>query len=629
MAVRNLHQESIDNFTGLNTIDDAVNLTPNEWIEASNVIVSASGSATALRSPRTLSDNTLTFGTSPSSIFNADFNATGIVFVDVVTAAGPNQTTTYTMLTTGSTNTLGSIRTGQANSKWKRLMVNQMAYGVNGSEAIQISSSPYNIYKIGIDAPAAAPAVSAVAGGALTLNVGVTVSYAYRNSATGHVGKCSAASANSGPIGGGTPTLRVATVASAQTGVDGIVIFISTDGGANRFLVIDAAGAPIVYANATANVDFIAAFLLDTNTQESAYNARPSDLANQIFQHQGRVFLLGYTATATLSTINYSGQESIGIGLPTESYPPLNVIAVPARGEIAQCGISTPVGAFILSDHDAYLLQGTVSDITVSSQNTLSASYALNQFQWGLGTRSPNSLAATPYGTVWVDQHANIQLWPFAGKPQEIGRPLRGTLKNVATSAGSLSAVEGVFFKNKEQEYYALKITAGSVTLIIIGFHYDAVTGELSFSYGVSDIAPSCLAVNVFSNTQRTIRLLMGTTNGVQEILDLDTAGSGWSSSQSLYFGVMTGNFKGNQNFNHLHSIRFDGAYHDTEVQVRKTDDSQNEAVVTEVQDSTDFALLDRYGVHHKMRFTFPKDDTVRRDLQNLRISYAAKGRVI
>ena len=645
MGVRNLHQESTADWLGLDSNEDPADLTPNKWNESLNVIVGSSGSATAMRSPLRWNPDLayLTIAAfawpPPNSKVLAD-----------VQNAGTGLNDTY--LCTTSSNTL--VEAGQTfagTGRTKRLNINSHAFTLTGTEAKQVLSGTTTTRKIGIDPPAAAPAVSIVAGGTLTLAVGVTVSYAYRNSVTLHVGKCSAVSANSGTTAGGN-TLRVATVASAVGGIDGIVFFISQDGGANRYLVIDANGAPIVYANATANVDITAAFILDTNTTETAYSARPSDLAGFMFEHQNRIFMLYYSGATTYYQITYSGLEAIGIGVPQEAYPPYNVIVIPGKSERAIGGISTPVGALIFSERNAYLLTGQVTDNVVSSQNVLSASYRLEALQWGLGTRSPYTIQSTPFGVIWLDHTNHVMLWPFQGMPVEIGLPLRKELSTVSYLAFNQSLADATWYQSGEQSYYVLGVSKPpsgyNNQTYIISMYTDPESRQVVVTTAMTDIYSQAI-VSLYVGTSTGICLVAtntspsGTLNGaMRQILDLDTAGSGWGSQcggdGGIYFAVTTGNFKGNTNFNHLHSIRFDAAAADTQVLTRNFDDSAIEGVTLEVDGNTGpstrksqtcFALLDRYGTHHILRFTFPKDDVRRRDIKNLRISYSAKGRVL
>lgn len=638
MAVRNAKVESVDNFSGINTTEDATNLEPQWWQECNNVIVGNSGSATALRSPNPW-NNSISSGEVVVA-FSWTYSGGSLVIFDLVAGGVEN---VYT--TTGTTNTL-RYDTAIVPTIRKYLNVNDKAYQVDGTQFFQNyfdgASLAVAIF-VGINPPIFTPSVSIVSGGILVLNVGVTVSYAYRNSVTLHVGQCSVASVNSGPTGI-DQTLQVGVHAGFSPN-DGIVLFISEDGGANRYLLIDATGNPIVFANATANLTINAPYILDTNTVETSFNSRPPDNGTFMFAHQNRIFVMGFPAPLRWQLI-YSGLESIGIGQPTEAYPPLNIVGLPAKDQIAVGGISTSQGALILSDKEAYLLQGTVTDNVVSTQNTVQAAAILQNLAWGLGTRSPFTIQTGPYGVIWLDQTKRLQLWSFrtqytgqsAGAPIEIGLAIRNNLKMIQDTPYARASAQATWFQYGEQQYYVLTASTSGTTnnaMFIIGMYADSETQNVTFTTAISDIPAQTIITHI--DQQGISRCLIAPNinpNGaiecrLKEILDLASQGAGWPAGQQIYFGVTTGNFKDNNNFNHLHSVRFDSDVQDIQVQTRNLNDMATESCPTENEDTSNFALIDRYGIHGKLRFNFPTDDTKRREVKNMRITYSAKGRTI
>ena len=244
MSVIGIKPQIIDEFAGFDSYTDATEVEPNIWTDSLNVVISPNTNAIALRSPANF-NNTSALKDNISAVYY-DRAAGGVIVFDHEAAGNTSITTEYT---TGTTNT--SLRTGQANStRFQSINVNDRLYRVNGTEFIQYASGlGPNVYNVGITAPAAAPTVSIQSGGSLVLTTGVTVSYAYRNSTTGHVGEASAVSSASGATTSSNKTLRIAVTASSQTGVDGIVLFISVDGGSVRYLYVDTAGDPSIQSN--------------------------------------------------------------------------------------------------------------------------------------------------------------------------------------------------------------------------------------------------------------------------------------------------------------------------------------------------------------------------------------------
>lgn len=648
--IRGLKTEEVKDFVGLNTLDDPENLPPSVFFDANNVIVGPSGSATALRSPRAW---TPTFSDSIVSAFYWKRNAGDLIIVDLL-----NGIKTETLTTDGTTNT--SRRTNQTTPipyRWKRLNINDKAYGINGAEFVQMEPSGFVTYKVGIDFPTVAPTATPQAGGTLAIVTGVTASYAYYNGTTGHVSRPSVASGSSGAIGGGNGTLRVAVTASAQTGVTKIVLFVTADAGTVRYLVVDSNGVPVYYNNTTGNIDITAPYNIDTNTPETTSNYRPPDTATFMFEWKDRIFLCGFTGATTRQTLIYSASETVYIGVPYESYPYdsgngiwRNLINIPAKTETAVGGVGTDMGALILSDRNAYLLSGDPTDKVSGPQNPVTISEKLDSLNWGIGTLSPLTIQATPFGVIWLDQNRRIQLWPYSGLPIEIGLPLRSSLATLSPLATSLSIAEAAWFQGGEVTYYVL---GGSTTFIapnildvrcFIGIYTDPATYERKFTYGISSHPCATIITAIDSNVlTRVPRCLVGTNNynssGVNKlysILDLDTAGAGWATADAPYFAIMTGNNAGN--YSALASLRFDStAGRDISVIASAPRSATGTSSAEVGQESLDlrqeeqcwFARVNRYGVRHKLKFLFPVDDSLRRDIINLRLDYSGKKRRI
>jgi hypothetical protein len=637
MAVLNLAFTAIDDFNGLNSLDNKENLPPSVWFACSNVVVSASGSAVALRSPYTI---TKTVGSSGliKSIFNAIWSGTQIVLMDVL-GAGTTTVTTYRFNTQfGVPVTPTSTRTGQADARIDRINMNNKVYEVNGVEAFQLNQSTFTTYAIGIDKPAAAPTVSLVAGGTLVLNSGVTASYAYRNSATTHVGLCSGFSATSGPTSGTSNTLRIAVVAATTTGVDGIVLFLSKDGESNRYLVVDSNGDMITYANTTANIDISASYFVDTNTPETSYNSLPLQTGTQVTAWQDRLWITGFGAGTLGPTLIYSGYEAVYAGVPQEAFPPLNVVNIPAKSEVSQVAIPTPVGLLIFSDFNAYLLTGEPQDNTLAPENTLAVTQHLDSLNWNIGTKSPNTVVSTPYGIMWLDDNKRIQLWPFQGLPKEIGLPLRNELAAIQGSAGNLALCEAVWYHGSNAQYYILTARIGSPAasstvannrMFIIGFYSDPKTGQMMSACATSDIAASCIAIA--TNTQiiaTDMVLIGGTTDVVQQIFDFTQKGSGFGAGTTISFKCMAGNNEGN--YSYLHSMRFDASAPDVQVRISDSDGNNVQAIMLTREGPTTYkGFVGRYGIRQQLEFVFPTDDSLYREVINLRLAYSRKQRVL
>jgi hypothetical protein len=627
MAFRNQKPTVIGDWKGLNSFDDAENLPPDVWFESKNVIVSATGSAVALRSPANYNDATA-HSNPVLSAFDYDRSAGNLLIYDIDIGGGGDTVRTYS--TAGSTNT--TERSGQADGKrWQSVMVNDNAYRLNGAEFVQMVTDT-SFYKVGITPPASAPSVSYVSGGSGSIVAGLTVSYAYRNSVTGHVSAPSAASNDPG-VTSGDLTLRVPVTASAETGVDGIVIFVTQDGGSIRYLYIDTSGDPVVSSNASANIDVSVALLsnLDTLTEEPVFNTVPPTTAYFMFRWKDRIMLCDFRDSATSrQSIRYSGYEAVSYGVPWETYPALNIINISNKGEAVRCGIETDIGALVLSEEDGYLIRGFPTDKQSSPANTISITEQLQQLNWAVGTRSPLTLVATPYGPIWLDQNKRIQMFPKgSASPVEIGLPLRTELKDILDTAAARNMAQGVWFQHGEAGgYYVLTAsTTGSTNneLFIITVYQDPNTGGMVQACAhAPDIAVQCLLVAEVSGKKR---LFGGVTDRLRELLALDTAGAGWASGTDLYFSMTIGNGGG---FNHVHSLSFD-ALNGNEISVWVSEDNGTDLRSLDLErvNGSYQALIDAYGRSKRIRFVFPEDDTTRKEVRNLRVMTSAKSRAL
>lgn len=621
MAIRNLKSTTILDWKGLNSFDDAENLPPDTWFESINCIVTPTGSAAALRSPANF--NTVLATSNPIlSAFDYDRNAGNLILFDVDLGGVGNTVATFS--TTGTANT--SERTGQLDGvRWKSLTVNDVCYRLNGTEFVQMDTAT-NFYLNGIPRNATAPTASIVVGGAGTLATGVTVSYAYRNSVSGHVSRMSPASGSSGATSAGNNTLRVAVTASAEVGVDGIVLFISADGGNVRYLRTDTAGDPIVSGNTTGNIDIsVTAITRDTLTPETDFNNTPPANAFFMFRWKDRICLCDFRGAITRQQLQYNGYESCYYGVPWESWPPLNIINIPNKGDAIRGGVETPQGALILGEQDSYLLSGYPTDKVSGPEASVSVTEHLEQLGWQLGTRSPYTITNSPFGTWWLDQNKRIQLWAWEGFPVEVGLGLRGDLDDIQDTDAARNMAEGVWYQHGEDAgVYALTAsTSGSTNnrMYFVTAYKDPQTNQMVFAPAVADIAAQCLCVADVAGTKR---LFIGVVDRLREIWDLNLAGAGWGT-QERYFSVTAGNEV--TEFFHLHSLSFDSGQDDIGVWVSNSNGTETEALDVYQEGGKYFALVDAYGPGKRIRFVFPSNDGVRRDVRNLRINYSLKRR--
>lgn len=607
MAIRNLKTDNIDRWVGIDTFNAPESLTPAQLSDMLNCVIGPNGDIIPLRSPANFND-----AVGAGSIVSAAFfdTGTGAVLFDVDTGS---DIVTYS--TTGSTNT--SRRTTQT-ARFQSANVKDKLFRVNGAEFVQFLST-FAAYPVGIAAPAAAPTASIVAGGSGTLSVGVTVSYAYRNSNTGHIGNASPVSGSSGATSGGD-TLRVAVTASAQSGVNGIVLFISEDAGSVRYLQIDSNGDPVVHSNATGNIDIsVATILRNDLIQETTLNSPPPAGLTYIAKWKSRL-------VAPLGrNLRYSANNLIDLGIPYECWPELNSIPSEGQSETLNSCTPTDAGLFALSDRDSSLVTGSLSDKEPAGENPIQFTENMRCMNWGIGTRSPLSLKNTPFGPVWLDQDLKLRLWTLSGPPMEIAEGLRDRLDSLQKSDTMLARAQGAWFNaGKDGGFYVLTgSTTGSTNDIVFIVTIFRISGNIWIAAGVSDLAAECIEVAKISSNWRC---LVGAGTRLRRFLEFDTAGAGWDADTEIYVEMITGNDMGR--YSTLHSMVVDGAELDHVIaEVRDIEDTDIEGIELEREESSWKGSINRYGVRHKLRFNFPITDEVRREIRKLGIAYAGTRR--
>lgn len=617
--IRNAVLEVMDSSTGYNTFTDAESLAFTDLVDCLNVVVQANGNITALRSPANF--NNIMAPATSNPIQSAEYYeriAGGQVVFDVLASSS---IATYT--TGGTTNT--QLRANQANARWHSINVNDRLYRANGTEYVQYTTGLVSATSIGITAPSAAPTVSIVSGGSLTITVGRTVSYAYINQTTQHVGEASAASADSGASTDAAKTLRTAVTASTQTGITGIVLFISANGGSLRYLNTDVNGDPIIYANSTANIDISTTIYLNLNVSETEFNVPPVAGADFFFRWRDRLCLCGYTTTTLGAALTYSGRDQIAYGQSYECWPPLNIIPIPNKSERLRCGIDTAIGALCLTDRNAYLLNGTPTDKVDSGENTLQFTEQFQQLNWNVGTRSPLTIQNAPFGTIWLDQDKHLQFWPFRGQPNEIALGLRTDLATILDTDAARAMAEARWFSTGDQAgFYVLTASTAGTTNNRMWIVTMIKKGDALFiAAGPSDIAAQCLAVSRISGV---VKCLIGATDRLREILNFSTAGAGWGT-QTIYCEMIAGNKIGG--IFHTFATLSYAATRGIAAQVKDFDSSNVEALTPDLQDGQYLSRVNRDGIRHRLRFVFPTDDGATYQLKNAVATHGRKQRSV
>lgn len=518
---------------------------------------------------------------------------------------------TYSFDTSGSKT---NRRSDQAGDPWTSVNVADTFQRIDGNEFIQYISSLAD-YRNGIDPPAAAPTISYIADDSsdsisdtCTITTSLQVSYAYKNSTTGHIGEASPISNVLGPTDL-DHTLRVPVVASTQSGVDKIVFFITLDGGSIPYLALVCGTADVYEAsNSTGNVDIpLCGYDVDTLTPETIYNSPPPTDATFMFGWKDRLVLLRGRF------VQYSGWESAYAGNPYECWPVLNQLAVSNREDVCVSGLATQLGALVFGKQDTYLISGYPSDKTSSPNNTIAVTEHMEPMKWNLGCyeNGKKTPVQTPYGIIWLDQSKRLRLWDMKSFPQEIAVGLRDELRAMT---GEITAKW--FPKAKNAGYYIIR--SADRVLVITAFQ-DA-EGQLRFGSGRSTQATDQMGIFADEGI-----FLFGLDDQLYKWLDPDLTGDGWAADTEIYFRFVVGN---EGNFTYWHTITVEGTNINSSLTITVGDDVIPIEADLET-DETYYGLVDLEGRRHVAEFRWNRDDAYTRTIDLVQIFQKAKKRII
>ena len=465
---RGLEPRVIKRFHGLNAYLPLTALGPDWAQDLLNIIVNSNGQISKFRLPQQLSAPSA-FQTGPQVFF--DFQqANGVrqIFANISTSlayftgdgtAGPNVVSPANPMNAGP---------------WSFVEVANILIGVNGQKTVKWTGT--DLLNIGIQAATAAPGVAIVAGN-LSPAFGYEWAYSYKSSGVApglngpspvEVGTASPATAQTDGGGANHKYQLTATApAPADPQFDTLVWWRTLDGGGDLFRLAEVninTGVVTFNAVTVTVLGAIPYLQIVDNTPDSALDqtTRAPFLNNPPIQAkvaavgQGRVVLMNL-AGAPQDAI-YSGYERIIIGNPPECFPPNNRLRLSIGAESIAGGGIIQAGVVMFSNTDKmYMLRGQMEDITDTAP--VQFTQYLEELPWTLGCFSHATIAATPYGLVWLAGDKTVQLFDGHSQPQDISAPVYPILRNI--TPGAESACQGRYFNWLERDWYVLLVPYG------------------------------------------------------------------------------------------------------------------------------------------------------------------------
>lgn len=279
-------------------------------------------------------------------------------------------------------------------------------------------------------------------------------------------------------------------------------------------------------------------------TSETAQaNNLPPPIGKFIRQYQGRPVVFG--VTGALQSFFYGNSELTSIGLPQESFAPLNQVTLPiANGQIYGY-MEFPGTAIFLSDkQDMFRLSGLLSDNSVSTATQQGATIA--RLPYNLGSAHPEACIITPLGGLWITSNAELWLYTDRYAPRNIGRPVQDILNSIAPSMLPLARAKYVHANNRNWAVFCVAANQDSKNNTALVLDLDLLASNGSPSYFVFDmatnhpawwvfkpgpvangaIAPRCDSIEVVYENNGLVRVLAGSVDLIQDI-DYQQGGAG------------------------------------------------------------------------------------------------------
>jgi hypothetical protein len=258
----------------------------------------------------------------------------------------------------------------------------------------------------------------------------------------------------------------------------------------------------------------------------SQLNNVPPPIGSFLAEYQGRLVVFG--VPGVLQSFFYSNQELTTLGMPQESFAPLNQYTLPIQNAKLNGWIEMPGSAIIWSDRqDMYRLTGLLTDNTAATAPQLGAQIA--RLPYNLGCVNPYAAELTPLGAIWMTPQAEIWLYTDRYAPRNIGRPIQDTLNSIGFA--QLQNVRFKYYHNNTRNWLLVACaTSGQTnnnTLLVLDL--DLLASNGSPSYFVFDMAENqptwykfslaCQSLEVVYEPNNLVRLLTG---GIDLIQDAD-----------------------------------------------------------------------------------------------------------
>lgn len=231
-------------------------------------------------------------------------------------------------------------------------------------------------------------------------------------------------------------------------------------------------------------------------TETSQLNNIPPPIGSFIYEYGGRLLVFGITGSG--QSFFYSNSETTSIGMPQESFAPLNQVTLPIQNAKINGMLEFPGQLIIWSDkNDMFRMTGLLTDNSVlnvaSTQTGAQQGASISSLPYSLGIANPYASDMTPLGGIWLTQNAEIWLFTGTYAPRNIGRPVQDILNSIPKA--NLALARAKYFHANNRNWWAVAIPAGAGfnnTVLILDIDLLASNGSPSyFTFDMATNSPS------------------------------------------------------------------------------------------------------------------------------------------
>jgi len=193
-----------------------------------------------------------------------------------------------------------------------------------------------------------------------------------------------------------------------------------------------------------------------TSEIQQLYNI-PPPIGTYVSEYQSRLEVWGVPGAP--QSFFYSNFENTNVGLPWDSFAPLNQVTLPMGNAQLRAVANLPTGQIIWSSQqDMFKLTGLLTDNVVSTDTQLGAT--VQRLPYKIGAASAFAVAVTSLGAIWLSSDRQVWLFTDHYAPKNIGQPIQDILSSI--NGARLKFARMKYYKQGDKNWLELSVATGS-----------------------------------------------------------------------------------------------------------------------------------------------------------------------